>query len=200
MTDNYETIVADNLVRLYENLPPDLAELLPAEKDGNAFAFEAFGANCRITPDGIRFHDDDHPPVMGIIISLYALYARPENCVLLPFQAFREFPNTMPYVGAFATHTEKILEPHTTAVKNNLARIRTVMKGRDAPPDMPGDFAFVVWPLPKIALCYIFYEADDDFPASATCLYSHNADRFLPIDALADVGEYTSRRIISIAG
>ena len=200
MTDNYNNIVTDNLVRLYENLPPDLAELLPAEKNGDAFIFEAFGATCRITPDGVMFHGGDNPPVMGIIISLYALYARPDNCVLLPFKAFREFPNTMPYVGAFATHTEKILTPHIAAVKNNLTRIWTAMKGREAPPDMPGDFAFVVRPLPKVALCYIFYEADDDFPASVTWLYSHNADRFLPVDALADVGEYTSRRIISIAG
>ncbi len=198
MIDNYENIVADNLVRLYENLPPDLAELLPAEKDGNAFVFEAFGEICRLTPDGIIFRGADNPPVMGIIISLYALSARPENRVLLPFKAFREFPNTMPYVGAFATHTEKILAPHTADVKNNLTRIKMAMKAQDAPLDTPGDFAFVVRPLPKIALCYIFYEADDDFPASVTCLYSHNADRFLPVDALADVGEYTSRRIIAI--
>jgi hypothetical protein len=58
--------------------------------------------------------------------------------------------------------------------------------------------AFVVHPLPKIALCYIFYVADDDFPASVTCLYSNNAHHFLPIDALADVGEYTSRRMLTL--
>jgi len=51
----------------------------------------------------------------------------------------------------------------------------------------------------KIALCYLFYEADEDFPASATCLYSTYAEQFLPVDALADVGEYTSRTILNIA-
>jgi hypothetical protein len=61
-----------------------------------------------------------------------------------------------------------------------------------------GDFAFVVYPLPKIALCYIFYMADDDFPASGTCLYSSNARQFLALDALADVGEYTSKKIIDL--
>jgi hypothetical protein len=52
--------------------------------------------------------------------------------------------------------------------------------------------------LPKIALCYIFYEADDDFPASVTCLYSNNANQFMSVDGLADVGEYTSRKIINL--
>jgi len=61
-----------------------------------------------------------------------------------------------------------------------------------------GDFAFIVYPLPKIALCYIFYIADDEFPASVTCLYSNNADCILPLDAPADVGEYTSRKIMDI--
>jgi hypothetical protein len=47
-------------------------------------------------------------------------------------------------------------------------------------------------------LNYIFYCADDEFPAAATCLYSNNAQSFLPIDALADTGEYTSRKIIEL--
>ncbi len=63
---------------------------------------------------------------------------------------------------------------------------------------MGGDFAFVVYALPKVALCYIFYKSDQDFPASVTTLYSNNAISFLPIDALADVGEYTSKKIIEI--
>ena len=49
-----------------------------------------------------------------------------------------------------------------------------------------------------ISLCYIFYEADDEFPASVTCLYSNNARLFLPVDALADVGEYSSRKILKL--
>ena len=70
--------------------------------------------------------------------------------------------------------------------------------GCNAPASVKGDFSFIVYPLPKIALCYIFYEADEDFSASVTCLYSNNALSFLPIDALADVGEYTSRKIIGL--
>ena len=72
------------------------------------------------------------------------------------------------------------------------------MKGEDTPAETAGDFAFVVYPLPKVALCYIFYEADEDFPASVTCLYNNNADRFMPLDGLADVGEYTSKKIINL--
>jgi hypothetical protein len=47
-------------------------------------------------------------------------------------------------------------------------------------------------------LCYIFYRADEEFPASVTCLFSNNAPDFMPIDGLADVGEYTSKKILAL--
>jgi hypothetical protein len=56
----------------------------------------------------------------------------------------------------------------------------------------------MVRPFPKIKLYYIFYRADEDFSASATCLFSNNALSFLPVDALADTGEYTSKKIIEL--
>ena len=63
--------------------------------------------------------------------------------------------------------------------------------------DPPKDLA-VNLPGEKSAERYIFYEADADFPASVTCLFSCNANRFLPMDGLADVGEYTSRKIVAL--
>jgi hypothetical protein len=61
-----------------------------------------------------------------------------------------------------------------------------------------GDFSFLLFPLPKVALCYIFYLPDEDFPASVTCLFSSNATSFMPLDGLADVAECSSRKIIQL--
>ncbi len=198
MTNNYAKIAQDNLGQLYRDLPVNLAENLPGKKDGDQFIFNAFGETCEITPDGIFLANKNRSSVFDILISLYALNARPENCELLPFKAFKEFPDSMPYVGAFTTHTEQLLVPHVEKIKAGLDNIKEALNGEAAPQDMGGDFSMVVYPLPKIALCYIFYEPDEDFPASVTCLYSNNSRLFLPVDGLADVGEYTSRKIIEI--
>ena len=104
----------------------------------------------------------------------------------------------MPYVGAFTTHTEQLLVPHVAKIKESVQTITKTLKGEKAPSEAGGDFSFIVYPLPKIALCYIFYEADDDFPASLTCLFSNNANQFMPVDGLADVGEYTSQKILKL--
>ncbi len=198
MSDNYAKIVKDNLVRLYRNLPEDLERALPADQSGGRFVFEAFGERCEIQPDGIFLGDVPQTEVIGILISLYALHARAESIMLEPFKAFKDLPNSMPYAGAFVTHTQQILVPYVESIIKAGNRIMEQLRGQKAPASVEGDYSFVVYPLPKIALCYIFYEADDDFPASVTCLYSNNALLFSPIDALADVGEYTSKKILAL--
>ena len=60
------------------------------------------------------------------------------------------------------------------------------------------DFSFTLYPLPKVPLQYVFYLADEEFPASVTCLLASNAELFMPVDGLADVGEYTAKRIVEI--
>ena len=198
MGDNYAKIVQGNLKRLYGNFPENLAQALPAERDKDSFLFHAFGEKCELGPGGIFLGQVQQTGVIGILISLYALHAGTEPSMLEPLKAFKDFPNSMPYAGAFVTHTQQILVPHVERIEKTKERIMANLSGGNAPTGVEGDFSFVVYPLPKIALCYIFYEADDDFSASVTCLYSNNALSFLPIDALADVGEYTSRKILDL--
>ena len=198
MADNYAKIVQDNLDQLYGDLPEGLAKKLLCEQDGDRFVLDAFGEKCVIQPGGIALDGREDTAVFGILISLYALNACSDSCVLLPLKAFREFSDSMPYVGAFTTHTELLLVPHVAKIKKKVKIITETLKGENVPAGTIGDFSFIVYPLPKIALCYIFFEADDDFSASVTCLYSNNACLFLPVDGLADVGEYTSRKILKL--
>jgi hypothetical protein len=198
MTDNYAKIVQDNLNRLFDNLPKDLANNLPGKQDGSRFVFDAFGEKCVIEPKIIKLGEEDHASAFGILISLYALNACSEICIPSPFRSFKEFPDSMPYVGAFTTHTEQLLVPHVAKIRESMQRIVDSLKGGVAPSGAGGDFSFFVYPLPKIALRYIFYEADDEFSASVTCLYSNNANQFMPVDGLADEGEYTSKKILNL--
>jgi hypothetical protein len=196
--DNYEKIIKDNLARLYNKMPDHLEQLLPGQYQNEQLVFKAFGSSCRIGTDGITVGEKPETGVIGILISLYALHANADPCIPTPFKAYREIPNSMPYAGAFAGHTEQILIPHIDKIEDNLKLIFETLHGEPGRGSEGGDFSFVVRPLPKIKLNYIFYRADEDFSASATCLFSNNALSFLPVDALADTGEYTSKKIIEL--
>jgi hypothetical protein len=194
----YENTINNTLRQLYEKLPENLEQILPAGRQGDQFLLEAFGENCVIEPGAISIGGNRDMGALGIPVSLYALHAKPDDCIESPFKAFRELQNSMPYVGAFATHTEKILIPHINKIEPCLDRITKRLGGEIGSAADAGDFSFRLRPFPKIVLNYIFYRADDDFPAAATCLFSNNAQSFLPIDALADTGEYTSKKIIEL--
>lgn len=196
MPNKYAEIVEQNIKILFSDDLPSRAEAMGAELEDQALVFKAFGAQCRLAADGVWLNGEQQIGPAGIILSLYALHAITENCHAEPFKAFKELPNSAPYAGAFSSHTEQPLTPLVDRILDKQHPLIDHFDGMPAPTHLSGDGALIVRPLPKILLCYIFYKADEDFPASATCLLSNNASVFLPLDALADTGEYTSRAII----
>ncbi len=195
---NYEKIIHDNLSTFFSQLSGDVEKSLGAEKKGDTYYFRAFGEDCRLSPEMLSLSGKPVYDPRGILISLYAVHASPAPLKLEPLRSFKDFPDSMPYHTAFSANSEKVLLTYVLMIMEQLKNIRRVYTGQDGPPDITGDFSFVLHPLPKIALCYIFYLPDDEFPASATCLFSANALTFMPPDGLADVAEYTSRGIIKL--
>ena len=196
--DYYQKILRNNLDQLYKNIPENLDCLLPGKRQHEQYILKAFGRFWRIGPQGISADGKPPPGAVGILITLYALHANVEQCLPSPFKAFREFPNSTPHVSAFSSNTEAVLFSHIDAIEDNLDRIFKTLNGEFGTGCEGGDFSFIVRPFPKIKLLYILYRADKELSASATCLISNNALSFLPIDALADTGEYSSKTILDL--
>lgn len=200
MTNNYGKLVNDNLQQLFSGQTCNLAADLPAAEQDGRLVFDAFGRQCAVGPGGITLNGQDQANLNGLLVSHYCLSACPDLCEMEPLKALKEFGDDVRYLGASTTHAERLLKPHADKIKQARPEIMAAFCGRDATGDTGGDFAIIVHPLPKIALCYIFYEADEEFSASVTCLYSNNAGKFMPIDGLADLGEYTSKAILELLG
>ncbi|MDJ0720502.1 MAG: DUF3786 domain-containing protein [Desulfobacterales bacterium] len=193
---NYDAIIQANLQAAFELGKTELAARLEAEYAAGTLAFRAFGTTCHVDRSGVRLQGAVDRGARGVIISLLARHAQREACIAEPWRAFRELPDSMPYVGAFRAHAELPLVTHVEALVAAAAETAVRLGGGVAARPVSGDCGLTLEPLPKIRLCYLLYRPDEDFPANATCLFSANADRFLPTDALADVGEYTTRAMI----
>lgn len=198
MTTTYDRMATTHLSRVFAAPAADLALRLGAETAEAGYRFSALGKTCHLSADGIRLDDTPATGVPSLLIALYARHAVPTEPVDLSLKAFTELPNNAPYAAAFRSHTETPLIPHVDRILASRETIQECMDGRPAPPEISGDWTILLRPLPKITLCYAFYRADEEFPPSATCLFSANADQFLPTDALADVAEYTSRALIDL--
>jgi len=198
MATNYEKLIMDNLTEAYARSAEKLEKALPARKEGNLLYFRAFGEDCCLEPKGMSLAGSPENGPKGLLISLYATRVNEKPLKLEPLTAFKDLPDSMPYHGAFSANSERILAPYVSRIRERQEIILRAFSGKEGPEEVAGDFSFVLYPLPKIALCYIFYLPDEEFPASATCLFSHNAFSFMPLDGLADVAEYTSKTIIQL--
>jgi hypothetical protein len=134
----------------------------------------------------------------GLLIALYASMV-PEGAVEVePLHAFKDLPHSMPYHGAFAANAEQILIPWVSQIKRRQDEILARFSGQVNVTMVTGDFSFTVCPLPRLPLYYIFYLADEELPAAVTCLFPASATRCLPVAGLADVAEYTGRRMVAM--
>lgn len=197
MSVNYEKIIRENLGLIYDR-DKNPESILPALRRGKEFFFHAFGEECRLKRDGITFSERIDIGPKALLVSLYALHGNPDPVRPRPFRSFRDFPGSMPYQEAFASNSERVLLPHVPKIREKASLIVRAFDGERDPECLAGDFSFLIYPLPKVGLCYIFYLADEEFPPSVTCLFSSNALSFMPLDGLADVAEYTAREMIHL--
>ncbi len=117
---------------------------------------------------------------------------------LHPLKSFKELPHSMPYQGAFSVNAEKILYSYVSTIQKHQSDLSAFFSGTINTDFPSGDFSFTLYPLPRIALYYIFYLPDEEFSASVNCLFPANATSFMPVAGLADVAEYTARKIIEL--
>ncbi|MBW2064901.1 MAG: DUF3786 domain-containing protein [Deltaproteobacteria bacterium] len=198
MNSQYEKIIGENLRNIFKPFPSDLEHLIPASRKGDSFLFKAFGEDCCLGPQQIILSGKRETGPKGVLIALYVRHAKPDPLTLEPFTAFRDLPGSMPYQGAFTINSERILIPHAEEISRNRDRVLKAFNGHTVCDYPAGDFSLLLYPLPKIALNYVFYLADEEFSASVTCLFSANAPFFMPMDGLADIAEYTSKKLLEI--
>jgi len=198
MSQNYLKIRNDYLQKAWARSPGLLSVCLPAELTPAGLRFQAFGEECLLTAAEITLNGAAANGPEGLLIALYANSVPDQAVQLDSLKAFKELPNSMPYQGAFAANAEQILVPQVISIHRQQERLAAVFSGRVnvAPPS--GDFSFTLYPLPRVPLYYIFHLPDEEFPASVTCLFAANAPDFMPLDGLADVAEYTGKKMIAL--
>jgi hypothetical protein len=198
MGQNYLPIRNDYLKKAWARSPAMLSRCLPAELGEAGLGFPAFGNACLLTGEEITLAGVAANGPEGLLIALYASVVPDRPVQLDDLKSFKELPNSMPYQGAFAANAEQILVPQVPVIHRQRERLAAVFSGRINLDPPSGDFSFTLYPLPRVPLYYIFHLPDEEFPAAVTCLFAANAPDFMPLDGLADVAEYTGKRIISL--
>jgi hypothetical protein len=198
MSEKILQIQKDYLKKAWARPIQELEKTIPARYEGNAFHFQAFGEPCEIRRDEIILGGEPLHGAEGILIAIYVSFVTDESVHLTPLKAFRQFTGGMGYQAAFTMNAEKILIPYVESIQKRREELIARFSGNPNKDVKRYDFSFSLHPLPKVPLYYLFNLPDEEFSASVTCLFSSNADRFLPVETLADTAEYTAKRIIQL--
>jgi hypothetical protein len=198
VSENFLQIQKEYLQQAWLRPPEEMETALPARREGNCFLFRAFGETCELYSQEIILGGQRLAGPEGILIAMYASTVPNEPLQLHPLKSFKELPESMPYQGAFAVNAEQILSPCALTIQRHQQDLVLRFSGHVNPDAPSGDFSFTLYPLPRIPLYYIFYLADEEFPASVTCLFPANATNLMPVAGLADVAEFTARKIIGL--
>lgn len=198
MSQSYLKIRNEYLKKTWARSIEELLVCLPAELEGDHLIFRALGEKCILSKEQIILADQSAEGPEGLLIALYSSCVPNLPLQLHPLKSFKELPDSMPYHNAFAANAEHILAPYVPQIDLHKERLITRFSGHINNDALSGDFSFTLFALPRVPLYYIFHQPDDEFPASVTCLFAYNANWFMPVDGLADIAEYTAKKIISL--
>ena len=194
--ENYRQIRNRYLSEVYARSLEELEISIPGVREEALFHFEAFGEKCLLSKEEVVLAGVPANGPEGLLVAMYASTARDLPIRLQPLKSFKELPNSMPYQGAFHINAERALIDYVPIIQLHQHDIAARFSGHVNSDHTSGDFSLTLYPLPRVPLYYIFHLSDEEFPAAATCLFAANALDFMPLAGLADVAEYTAKRMI----
>lgn len=176
---------------------PKLADRLGARysEAEETLLLDLLGQEYCIRHDGITLRGQNAPEIHEAVILSY-LRSSGTSFVPVPWRAYGGFP------GAAAFEFRKIVEvpllPHVQELLDRSASLLPLFDGSAAASLIGCDLAFSVRALPKVHLHVELCRENDEFPAELWVLFTSNADRFLSVSAMLQLGELFKERLVSL--
>jgi hypothetical protein len=145
----------------------------------------------------ITFRDGTDCPEELVILVLDYLVRADGSAPSGEWIGFQELPDGAFYRRAFQGYSGDRLVRELAA---DVDRFRRAARALDGEPLPMGDTGFAFRVLPHVPLAVVWWDGNDEFPASATVLFDRVAGVYLPTDGLAILGRMLCRALVKAAG
>jgi hypothetical protein len=113
--------------------------------------------------------------------------------------SYRDFRDSAFFNSNFQTTVEGRLARHFDGRTDELERAALQLDGRPLEGIQGSDVSFHFQALPMVPLCLLFYDGDEEFPASCKLLFDRAAPLWLDMECLAVVGAIIADLLIKKA-
>ena len=163
---------------------------------GDEIRIPLLGTLYRVLPDGVVDPDGETPGFDVCVVLLKYLLLCPaavpvgRDCV-----SYKDFKDSGPLTTYFANDVEGAIASAFSGRAAALAAAGEALGGRPPAMDVRYDLAMQFDALPRVPLCLLFNDADDEFPAACTLLYERRAEDYLDPECLAMLGRHLFVRL-----
>ena len=173
---------------------------LGARDAGDKIAVDAFGRTCLVGPDGVEAADGgDLDFTVRIVLAYYILHGGAGDMADV-WAAYRDFKDGAFFHAAFSQIVEDKIAHDFAGKISELEKTAKTMGGSDLDAGLGGDLCIRFPALPRTPLALVFYDQDDEFPASARVLFDASAPLFLDMECLAVLGLVLADQLAAQSG
>jgi hypothetical protein len=191
---NYDRVLAELLETVHSTGATANAVALGGSANGDTVTVPLFGSDCHVLRDGI-YRNGHKIDVIGSILTVrYLLQAGGVNLQNL-WRPYRDLKDGAQFAHHIKVHLEdKIASFFSEKVGILKERLR-VIGGEPLPAEVQSDVAMVVHPLPRVPVLCLFWDEDEEFPATFQFLFDASATTYLDLESLAAALQYIYLKI-----
>jgi hypothetical protein len=173
-----------------------LAARLGVQVDGDEVRVPLLGTLYRVSPGGVYDPAGEAPGFDVCVVLLKYLLRCPETApVARDWVSYRGLKDSGPLTVYFANEVEGAIAAAFSGRAAALAAAGAVLGGRAPDIDARYDLALQFNALPRVPLCLLFNDADDEFPAACSLLFERRAEVYLDPECLAMLGRHLFVRL-----
>jgi hypothetical protein len=173
-----------------------LEAMLGVQTEGDEVLVPLLGTPYRVSPGGILDPCGNTPGFdVCVVLLKYLLRCPGTPPVAEDWVSYRGLKDSGPLTTYFAKDVEGAIAAAFSGRGDALAGACAALGGR--PPAMSAryDLAMQFDMLPRVPLCLLFNDADDEFPAAGTVLFERRAEAYLDPECLAMLGRHLFVRL-----
>ena len=188
MKDNYELVYGKLLKKLAEVDLADASATLGGKLLENQLEMKFLGMPHVINHQGIWRADKKKANISIRIVLCHYLLQGGHGELTGGWVSYRDFKDSAFFISNFQVNVEDRIVEHFSGKASELERAAKQLDGRSYEEFQTGDVCYYIQALPKVPLLLVFYDKDEDFPASSKLLFDRSAPIWLDMECLAVLG------------
>ena len=186
--DNYE-LVYQRLIKKVSQM--DLSRVvlsLGGDRLENRFRLRLLGTPYMVDREGIWRESGKQPNVSIRIVLCHYLIQAGQSDLTGEWVSYRDFKDSAFFISNFQVNAEDRTARYFSGKGRKLEEAAERLGGQPYGEFQTGDVCRYFQALPRVPMLLVFYDRDEDFPASCKILFDRSAPAWLDMECLAVLG------------